>query len=200
MPHVNAFSDGQWFGRVAERMSVDGVEYGPTLQPAMFEAGIEASRSVVELCAAKSAQALRNLWADGQSRRMVEEARSAGVRARTCKRRLVRHQRARRSLGGQRRLRSRLFVRGRRRLLRGARSQSARTLAGPNERALPRRVQPGGFPRPRRRLPAPHRRRRAAASTMGFRSLPAEHRAYLRSDGRRALRRLHGGREGRRLA
>jgi hypothetical protein len=52
-------------------------------------------------------------------------------------------------------------------------------------------VEPGGLPRPRRRVRAADRGRRAAVAPLGLRPLPAMDGARLRRGGRRSMRHLH---------
>src|SRR5207244_6118074 len=63
------------------------------------------------------------------------------------------------------------------------------------ERDVPLGVEPGGLPRPRRRVHAARRGRGAAARGVGLRALPAGCRAPLHRRGRRPVRHLDGWRE-----
>ena len=58
-----------------------------------------------------------------------------------------------------------------------------RRAAGTTNDSLPRRVGPGGLPRPDGRVHAHHRRPGTAPAGLGLRALPADDRAYVRRDG-----------------
>ena len=106
-------------------------------------------------------------------------ARGDGRRPRARDRRLVRRQR-RATRTGSRAPCSATPASSRATTCRAGRSSASRSRVlqpGPVGRPLPRRVEPGGLPRPARRVPAPDRGRGAAPAGVGLRALPARGRS-----------------------